>query len=167
VAKTLAQGLLPVLDTTRSIGGLLGLRPFTVTLRLRTTWANRPGPGMRQDGEPITLTNRGPDGKLYPVMVKQVSRQDVIQSGGLYAEGDYKVGPMTPPYPAGLSGAGGGFGDESLDPGPTADLSHSIEELWTMHGPGLPEGGLRMTRIGLDATALHYIVTLRRTGRPA
>jgi hypothetical protein len=149
----------------RSIGGILGLRVFTVTVAVRSTAGPRPGTANTTT-TPVQLTNTGPDGTLYPVMVKQVSRRDLIASGGLYVDGDYKVGPITPPYPAGLFGIAGGFDDTTVDPPLTANPARAVEIIWHMTGPGLPQTtGAVMERVDGEATGLHRYVVLRRTGR--
>src|SRR5579875_666951 len=139
---TLGSSILPALDAIRAIGGKLGLRPFTVTARLRVWSGERPGVGAYTDTDTV-LTNMAADGTKQPVMVKQVSRRDAIASGGLYTDRDLRVGPITPPFPAALGFLAGGFDDTTADPQPT---NSATEVIWIVSSPtgtfGFPPGGV-------------------------
>lgn len=166
--STLRTAILPALDTIRSIGGLLGLRVVNVYVR-RDTWSGlRPGDGTVTKGTPVQFVNTMPDGSVYPVRVTQVSRQDIISSGGQYVDGDFKVGPITPPYPPNLFGQSGGFDDTTIDPTPTASPAQAIEVVWIMSSTigtfGLPAIGATAKKVGEEATSLHTFVFLRRLG---
>jgi len=153
--------LLPDLDEIRGISDELGLRVFSVFVQ-RNTWSgSRPGMGNVTPGPIVQLVNTRPDGSTAPVLVRQVTSQDIIASGGVYSDGDYKVGPMTPPYP------GGGVGDDALDPTPTATPTQAVEIVWTMKGPGLPANGAIMKKINEEATWAHSFLMLRNTGARA
>ena len=154
---TLRDSLLPALDQIRAIAGVMGLRPYVVKRRQRIWSGERPGVGSFVDSD-ITLTNTmtGPGGAIVsPVRVKRLSSKDVIASGGLYTDHDYRVGPMTPLY------AGGGFGPDDVDP-PTS--ASATEIMWWMSGPDIVDGGSWFKKVSEEGTALHYYVTLRQTG---
>lgn len=164
--------ILPALDAIRGIGGLLGLRVFSVTVRKRVwtfTGSRRtPGaPGSSKVDYDTLLTNQAADGSLQRARVRQVSRRDVISSGGQYAERDLKVGPLTPDFAAAFLLPAGGTDDLTLDPPPT---SSAVEMIWILKGVPddgklLPAGGVVCEKRGEDSSSLHYYVFLRATGR--
>ena len=155
---TLATALLPALDTIRSIRGQLGLNPFTVTVLMRQWSGERPGVGSSLDTTTV-LQNAG-----QPVMVKQLSARDIVASGGLYRDRDMRVGPMTPSYAATFVQPAGGYTDATLDP-PVVQGIGGTEIFWLVSGPGMPAGGVYCEKVGEEATALHFSVILRATGR--
>ncbi len=161
-AKTLRDAILPALDQIRSIGGILGFRRFTVTVRVRSWSGERPGVGVVFEKN-VVLTNQGIGSTpTVPVRVRQLSAKDIIASGGLYRDRDMKVGPMTPTYAASLGLRAGGYDDSTLD----VPTTYSPNEIfWNVTGDGMPFGGVWCDKIGEEATALHYFVILRATGR--
>jgi hypothetical protein len=193
----LVPTILPALDAIRSIGGILGLRPFTVTVRRRVWTGFTPGaPGSTKTDTDTVLVNQAPDGTLQPVLVRQVTRKEIFASGGQLTSRDWKVGPMTPVYAASLGLLAGGIDDTTLDPMPTptqtyqassqlglaqpglfrlggvvASSAIAVEMIWILSTNdggthGLPAGGAVCEKTGEEATALHYYVYLRQTGRP-
>lgn len=164
---TWATQILQPLDAIRSIGGILGLRVFTVVVNRRVWSGGVPGaPGSTFIDNKVTLVNLGADGNKYPVRVRQLSRAEIVSSGGQYTDRDLRVGPMTPTFAKTAFGAAGGFDDTSMDPVPTAT---AVQMIWTMSSPngtfGIPPGGVVCEKRGEDATALHYYAILRSTGR--
>ena len=156
--------ILGPLDIVRGVGGLLGLRVYTVSVLVRTWDGPRPGVGFSSDVT-TQLTNALPGGGRTPVHVKQVSRRDVIASGGVYADRDVRVGPLTPPYPAGIGFPTGGFDDATADPAIPVSQK-PVEIFWNVVGPGWPVGtGGWAEKVGEEFTALHLNVILRATGR--
>lgn len=153
--------VLPVLDIVRSVGAVIGLRPFTVKVRVRTYNGARVGQGLKTDVDTV-LTNQFVDRSRQPVMVKTLTQKDVIASGGLYRDRDLRVGPITPSYAASLGILAGGFGDSTVDPPPPLVPT---EIFWNVTGPGMPSGGAWCSKIGEEVTALHYYVILRADGR--
>lgn len=159
--------ILPALDAIRGIGGLLGLRVFQVKVRKRVWTGGRPGaPGTSKVDTDTVLVNQAADGSLQNVRVRQLTRREVIASGGQYAARDLKVGPITPSFLAGILPAGG-FNDGTIDPAPTASAT---EMIWILSSvpdgtAGIPAGGIICDKRGEEATALHYYVILRATGR--
>jgi hypothetical protein len=163
----LVPPILPPLDIIRGIGGVLGMRPFKVTVRRRVWSGPRPGaPGSTKVDTDVVLTNRFVDGTLQPVMVKQVSRAEAIASGGIYTNRDLKVGPITPSFASGAFGPAAGFDDASIDPAPTGQ---AVQIIWIVASPkgshGMPAAGIVCEKIGEEATSMHYYAVLRATGR--
>lgn len=158
--------ILGPLDIVRGVGGLLGLRVFTVTIVVRTWSGDRVGLGQSMDTPRTALTNKLPNGvDTTPVRVRQLSRREIIASGGLYSDRDVRVGPITPPYPAGLFGSAGGFDESTVDPAQTASYVPT-EVFWNVVGPGWPTGtGGWADKIGEETTALHTYAILRANGR--
>ena len=147
----LVPPILPVLDRVRSVGAILGLRPFVVVVRKRM-WSGAAGrAGSTKIDTDTQLVNVTPDGKPVPVMVRQVSRREAIASGGQYTSRDLRVGPITPVYARGLLGAAGGHDDTVLDPQPIAP-GNAVEIIWivsTVSGThGIPAGGVICEKVG-------------------
>jgi hypothetical protein len=159
--------VLQALDLTRAIGGVLGLRVFQVKVRRRTWSGSRPGlPGTTKVDVDVVLTNLGADGVSYPVRVRQISRTEAVSSGGQYTNRDLKVGPMSPVFAASAFGPSGGFDDATFDPEPNGQ---AVQLIWSVSTPngtfGIPENGTVFEKRGEEATALHYYVILRQSGR--
>ncbi len=162
---TYQSTILPALDAVRAIGGLLGLRVFTVTVRIRTWAGPRVGLGGCFDRD-VPLTVQAANGTKQNVHVRQVSRREAIASGGKYTDRDLRVGPITPPYAAAFGLSAGGFSDTTLDIQPAPQPT---EIFWIVASPsgsfGVPPGGAFFDKIGEEATSLHTVVILRQTGR--
>ena len=151
--------ILQPLDALRSIAGVLGLRPYTVKVRVRVWSGERPGLGSRTDID-TTLYNTI-NGVQYPVRVRTRSQRDVIESGGQFSDHDFLIGPMTPQYIAPQTGLPGGYLIGQLDPAPT---NSATELVWFMSGPDLPANAA-FSKIGTEGTALHFTVILRQSGK--
>lgn len=151
--STFASDLLPDLDDIRGIADELGLRPFTVTVRVRTWSGSRPGVGTKTDVDTV-LTVAG--GTQHP-KVKQISAHDVVASGGLYTTADWRIGPMTPPF------VGGGVTYGTIDP---ATTTTAREVGYKIEGGMFPSGGAWFERISDENdSALHSFVVVRKSGR--
>lgn len=157
---TFVSDLLGDLDDIRGIPGELGLRPWTVSVRKRTWSGSRIGQGTKTDTN-TTLVHQY-EGSTQPVRVQQMSRKEILASGGQYKDGDYKVGPMTPAYAAQVFGPPGGYTDAVLDPAPTTTPT---ETFYIVSGAGWPAGGGYAEKIGEEIGAMHYYVMLRPSGR--
>ena len=153
--------ILGPLDLVRGVGGMLGLRIFTVKIRVRT-WPNGDRIGLGNsvivDTQLFNASTLGPQ----PVMVRPVSRKEILASGGLYTDRDVRVGPMTPNYVESVIQAAGGYSDATIDPTPTRVPT---EIFWLVAGEGWPAPFGFADKISEEATALHYKVVLRSTGR--
>lgn len=153
-----ATTILPALDFIRGIRGQLGLNPFTVTVRVRTWNGARVGLGTKTDTDTVLKVGCACSAGLQPVTVKQLSAKDIVSSGGLYTDNDYRVGPLTPDYNTG--GRTGGITDTTINPIPT---DSPTEVYFKMTGPGLPVAGQWFKRIRDEETALHKYVVIRAT----
>lgn len=158
--------ILPALDAIRGIGGALGLRPFVVTVRVRTwTGGTRPGLGQKTDVDTV-LTNMS-GANAQPIMVRYVTNREVIASGGKYRDRDLKVGPITPNYVATGPLAAGGFTSQQIDPPPVI----SAQEIqYLVQAPDFPAsinsaGGMIFDKIAEERTQLHFYLVLRNSGR--
>lgn len=161
---TFRDQILSPLDAIRGIGGRLGLRRFTVTVRTRVWTGAIPGDGTSTDTD-VVLTNQDATGTMQPVMVRQLKRSEVITSGGLYADRDIRVGPMTPDYAAQFfQQSTGGYADGDLDPVPTASATQLF---YMVSGPGWPQPQGLAEKVGMESTDLHLYLILRSTGRQA
>jgi hypothetical protein len=160
---TFRDQILAPLDLIRGVGDLLGLRLYTVTVRKRVWSGTIPGDGTPTDTD-VVLKNARPNGVSAPVMLRQLSRKEVIASGGLYVDRDVRVGPMTPAYAATSLQAAGGYHDADVDP---ATSGSPTELFYIVSGPGWPSPAGYAEKVGEEATALHFYLILRSTGRQA
>lgn len=147
---SLRDDLLPLVDEIRgSVPGDLGLRPHTVTVRVRTWSGARPGLGTKTDVDTL-IRNAG-----YNPKVAEVTTKDVVASGGFYQSGDFRIGPITPEY------TGGGTALATQDP---ATTSTAREVLYKIEGPGLPSTGAWFKRVS-DTTLKSFRneIVVRRT----
>jgi hypothetical protein len=91
-----------IADSARDVA--TPIRMIQVTIRTRTWGGGRRGVEPSTDAD-FVLPRR--------YRVRQISSKEIASSGGLYNEGDMRIGPITPPY---TSGGGGGFTAEQLRP---------------------------------------------------
>jgi hypothetical protein len=141
---------LAALDKIRAIGGILGLRPTTVTVRQIAWTGERAGVGTRTATDTV-LTVAG-----QPPQVHRVTQRDLIRSGGLYQSGDFRIGPLTPSYGT------GGVTEAMMDPAATAN---SDETYYILSGSNFPAAGLACERIKEEADSnLHRYVVVRALG---
>lgn len=148
---SLRTSLLPVLEGLRGlIPDQLGLRPYSVTVRVRTWTGSRPGMGTYADVDTV-LTNAGHNVKVTPVTTK-----DVVASAGRYVAGDFRIGPLTPAH------ASGGIPLSLIDPPRSATAR---EVFFLLEGPGLPEEGAFCKRVDANTYGLFRSeIVVRRTG---
>lgn len=94
---TFRDSFLPKLDKIRAgVPSKFGIRMVELKVRTKDWTTKNVGSGSK------TITDTiigGPGATRYKIAV--VTTRDVIASGGLYQAGQYKVGPITPPYPGG------------------------------------------------------------------
>lgn len=143
--------LLPVFEQLRGkIPGALDLRPYKVTVRVRTWTGARPGLGTPTDVDTV-LENAG-----FNVKVAVVSTKDVVASGGRYAAGDFRIGPLTPAH------TGGGTLLDVIDPPRTTTAR---EVYFLIEGPGLPSDGAWCKRVEANTFSnFRSEIVVRRTG---
>jgi hypothetical protein len=150
--------LLPAVDEIRGIPDELGIRLYTVALRT-STWTGDTtgiplGRGIRTDVDtPITLANG------RPPKVRRVSYRDTVASGGKYQEGDFRIGPFTPPH------LYGGVSFAQMAPTGT---SGQTSYYFVLSGPDLPSSGLLCEPVQEEADrAFSRYLVVRPSGSSA
>lgn len=104
------EAFAPTLDAIRTgIPTAFGIRTVSLTVRVKTWSGAAVGKGTKTVTDTLIT---GPAGNRYKI--REVNAKDVVLSGGLYQSGQYKVGPITPPY------AGGPFTAADLIPPKTS-----------------------------------------------
>ena len=154
-----ASELLSDIDSIRAIPDELGLRPFSVVVRVVTWTQGRPGlaGSLSNYTDTPMLTGGGSRPK-----VRQVTAKDIIASGGLYHAQDMKVGPLTPSYPSTQqNGQGGGVLYSTIDPQVTGA---TVEIYYGLSGGNLPGEHVWYDKLS-DTTdhALNSTLVLRRS----
>ncbi|MFA5186328.1 MAG: hypothetical protein WC551_07635 [Patescibacteria group bacterium] len=131
-SPTFREDILPDIDDIRGIPNELGIRLYTVSLRT-TIWTGDAtligiGRGTKTTTEtPIVLANGAPP------KVRRVGYKETIAAGGKYQEGDFRIGPFTPPYQY------GGVPFSRMAPIPTDARKHYH---FILKGPDLPASGM-------------------------
>ncbi len=153
---TFAGGIQYSLDLIRGIPDIMGMRPYTCAVLVRTWSGARVGLGTKTDvTTPILLANG-----QHP-KVRRLSQKDIIPSNTLFIEGDYKIGPMTQEYTDPLNHLAG-IGASVFDPAvaPAVGTEIYIQVL----GPDA-KSSQYCSRIYYDAThPLSRIAVVRPTG---
>ena len=143
----LRDDLLPLIDTVRSIPGVLGLHRFQVWVRKTVYAGSRIGEGAFSITETRLLVG-GQDPH-----VKELKSQDIAAGADDLQGVEYEIGPFTPNYPA-LS---------VLDP---AQDGQPTVVTYLLKGPGLPTSGLLCTKVSDDVSRpLRNVLRVRSTGR--
>lgn len=157
-ASTLRDALLPAIDTIRAIPSVLGMRLYTVQIRVDTWSGARVGVGSLTRGalQPIKVA-----AGTATITVRQRSQKDVIASGGGLQDIDFILGPITPPYP-------GSVKDDDqislLDP-PVGASPTEIHYFVT--GPNMTAGAW-FRKVEQDfSKPYHYTIVIRKTGQTA
>ena len=133
--STIVDDVLPILDGVRGeiLDEVVGLYSYDILMRVVAYTGERPGMGTKTVTDtPLTL-----DG-VHRIDVNRISSRDILASGGKYAEGDFRVGPLTPEY------QGGGRAPSYFNPPPPA--SGAQEVFYRLTGPGF-ESGAWFTKI--------------------
>lgn len=150
----LVDELLHTIDQARKIAGEFGLRPYTVTVRVRTWSGSRVGLGTKTD----TDTPLKVGGGTQSPYVREISQKEIVASGGLYQDQDIEVGPITPSYTIPLSG---GHAISSFEP----PRNPPTEVYFLVTGPGMASTGSWFKKQGQRLTSVFgYTIVLRRTG---
>jgi hypothetical protein len=128
----LRDKLLPVFDkVARGIPNKLGLRQFDISLRIVSWSGTRPGLGTKTVTDYPVTVNQNTAGNNRP-KVKSISSHEIIASGGLYSQDDYRIGPLTPQYVSGGITYGTLPSDVEI-----AIQAHPAEVFFNMQGPGM------------------------------
>jgi hypothetical protein len=142
-------------DVALGVPSLIGLRPYSMSLETLTWSGDRPGIGTLITTS-VPLYN---DGYVNP-RFRQVSKQEVVLSGGVLKDQDVVIGPFVFPYNDGL-GDVGGTDPLSFSP-PTNSL---VTEFYiNIQGPNFPIGGSQFKKIWDNSERnVMYRVYLRNT----
>jgi hypothetical protein len=129
-------------DTALTVPALLSLRPYTVTLNTVTWSGDRPGVGTRTLVTRVVTNGDGVDGDGYVnPRFRQVSKQDIVLSGGFLKDQDVVIGPFVFPYNTGTKSGG-------LDPLVFSPSSSTTDEFYiNIQGPNFPAGGVNYKKI--------------------
>lgn len=139
---------LPALDAGRALLDVHGLRRFDLVMRVNTYSGARVGAGTKTTTN-TTLTLDG----SHRIKAKRVSGRDIMASGGLYQEGDWRVGPFTPAF------AGGGRDPSYFDPPASASVPQEV--YYQLTGPGFSSGAWFKKVDTETSNAFGYYITLR------
>jgi len=141
---TLASDLLSIVSRVRAIPGQLGLRPYTVTVSVRSLSGAY---GLEGDAGTVT-TSILEHGGFAPKL--RFLNDEQLTLGGM-PKGTIELGPITPAF----TGGGTLLATITGSAIETGELLH-----FTVTGPEFPEGALyRLTSVKSDQ-ALHYTLTL-------
>lgn len=86
---TLRDDILPVVDEMRQIPDDLGLRRYSLTMRMRRWSGGKPGLGSPTDTDLEILPRP---------KVRVMTTKEIAQSAGTYRMGDFKVEKITPNF---------------------------------------------------------------------
>jgi hypothetical protein len=153
MAGTVIDNIRFAADQALSVPAQINLRPYTVTLTTITWSGDRQGVGNNTDGYQV-VTNFN----LISPRFRQVSKQEVVLSGGVLKDQDVVIGPFCFPYDDGYGNTGG------LDPTVFSPSTTNIDFYINVQGPNFPSGGSYFKKIW-DNTQRNvmYRVYLRNT----
>ena len=153
-AQTLRDALLPAVDITRGIPGVLGLRLFTVAVFTRSWSGSRVGIGTNTD----VVTGVKIDLGIFQTKVRQLTERDVVASGGVYSVQDYEVGPITPPF------AGSAADNDAISVFDPLVTANPQEIFFQIQGPGLAGATNYFKKVGQRVDkSFRYTFTVTRT----
>lgn len=162
---TLREELLAMANELRALPTDFGIRLYTVTVRVTTFTGGIfgvPGEGTKTVVEtPLYL-----DGYATRPKVTIISTKDIIASGGLYTDGDYKINYITPAYvdnnacPFGTIDVGG-IAVNILDPEVN---TVPTEIVYKLTGPEFPDGALFKKIKTYTDRPFHYCIVVRKIG---
>jgi hypothetical protein len=150
------MGTLPItpalLDSIRtSYPNDYALRPVTLTVRVKTWSGTSVGPPGTATTDDTVIA--GPAGNRYKL--RAVTEKDIVASGGKYQAGQYRVGPITPPY------AGGPITADDIIPPKIAGLGREVYYGVT-DATGITQW---CSMVGAETMhALHWYLVLKPTG---
>jgi len=139
---TLRDALLPAINSIRAIPGLLGIRPYTVSILVGTSTGAYTGRGDRLV-EQFPITEAGGQ----PPKVRQLNTEELAL--GNLGKGSLRIGPITPDFP------GGGTSIERIKPCVAAGQTVHV----MVTGPEYPNGARFLIKDVQTDHALHYMLT--------
>lgn len=150
----------PIFEDARVLLSDLGFRQYDVVRRVVRWTGEQPGDGTRSaEDTPITIQGRRPG-------THKISQKDVIASGGLYEDGDWRIGPFTPLFTGAIGPiTDGGVDIDTLDP-PVEGTG--LEVYWQLTGPGFADGAWfkRIAREVSPVFSISIVVRKLATGEP-
>jgi hypothetical protein len=129
---------------------VLDLRPTSVSIITRTWDMGQRGAGTARDGA-LPLPNW--------TKVRHITTREIMDSGGVFEDGDVRVGPVTPAY--NYQGSVGGFTPAQLNPPIPTNATQIIYRLASQSGSSGIVGDYTILDLERDKT-LHFILNLRR-----
>jgi len=151
---SLRDSLLRILDSTRGISPALDFRRYDVTLRVSQFTGDRPGVGTTSFIDYPILVHKN----INRPKVKLLTQDEIIASNGLYQQGDYQIGPVTPQYTDFDGSIYGNIPDDFdvlVDTNPQ-DIQFKME------GPGMTNGHwFNLIKVNFSRN-LHYNFVIRR-----
>lgn len=149
-----ANNIRASLDKIRGIPAILGLRPYSLSVRIRSWSGERIGLGT------ATIVDQDlsvADG--YQPRIRQLSQKDILASNGLYSDQDLEI--LLTPLFVSICGIGG-YSTDSFDP---PIYPNPIEILFNIKGNGHPPEGSWYKKISQSTDlALTFTIIIRKTG---
>lgn len=153
---TVRDSILYPLDVIRGIPSLLGIRLYSVSVRV-TRWAegNRIGTGAKSVTDTPLLIN----GSKNP-RVRQLTTDETVSQGNAFEDQLFEIGPMTPPF---TTPSAGGINATTVNPATNALDPQEVHYIVT--GPGLPANGVICSKVrdSLEKP-FRYMLVVKRIG---
>lgn len=167
--SNLRDELLPMVNELRQLPTEFGIRLYTVTMRVSTwnkvnTVFDVPGEGTETITDyPLVLDGYG--GTTLPKVTK-ISTKDIIASGGLYTDGDYKIDFITPQHI--VEDCMGGFaaGGVPIIGFELDEKSVATQITYVLTGPEFPMGALFKKIETWTSNPFRYTFVVRKIGVP-
>jgi hypothetical protein len=157
---SLVSSCRPIFESARVLLADMGFRQHDVSMRVITWSGQTVGDGTRTAVDtPLLIQGRRPG-------VRLVSQKDIIASGGLYEDGDYRIGPFTPAYSEpGATYPVGGIDVSVFNP-PTSGAAREI--YFRLTGPGMPDGAwfAKIEQSVAGSFSLLFVVRKTASGSP-
>lgn len=149
----------------RGIPNKFGLRQYDIVLRVNGWSGQTAGDGnLTVTDYDVTVNTTEPDSGNNRPNVRQLSQKDVIASGGLYSDIDFRIGPLTPQFVNPIDGLT--YGTLPTDVEKTVQATPQDIQI-IIKGPGMKDqtNGDAFKIIGSDFSHnFGYFFTVRKTG---
>lgn len=156
---SIREELLAMVNELRKLPTEFDIRLYNIIVRVTTYTGTQvfgvPGEGTKTVVEtPLYLDGYGTRPK-----VSKMSTRDIIASGGLYTDADYKVEFITPQYnsPDGYSGV-------AINIFEPDEQTNTTQIDYVMTGPEFPQGALFKKIKTYTDNPFNYHIVLRKTG---
>jgi len=156
---SIREELLAMVNELRTLPTLFDIRLYSIIVRVTTYTGTQifgvPGEGTKTVVDtPLVL-----DGYGTRPHVTKISTQDIIASGGLYTDGDYKVEFITPQYPT-----PDGYSGVPINIFEPDEQTNTTQIEYVMTGPEFPTGALFKKIKTWTDNPFNYVIVLRKTG---